>query len=78
VAIQQLCNESRHAYLCQQLLKPGEEVRYKNKNGSLSSYPKKKMQTGEEDTPKVQAQMDDCQGRIERYKAIPSKKKKES
>jgi hypothetical protein len=22
--------------------------------------------------------MDDCQGRIERYKAIPSKKKKES
>ncbi|CAO3693444.1 unnamed protein product [Umbelopsis ramanniana] len=35
-----------------------------------------KMRTGEEDTIKLQARIDNCHKRIEKYQAIPSKKKK--
>jgi hypothetical protein len=41
----------------------------------LSSSPKK-MRTGEEDTLKLQARMENCQRHIERYQAVPSNKKK--
>jgi len=36
----------------------------------------KKMQTGIEDTLTLQRQIENCHRRIEKYQAIPSKKKK--